>query len=74
MCFNWRTICALLPELRREDVRRGIMICEDCKYAIWDYEEYYGGQQQWFVSDCKKDWPFWLKEDCEDYEEYEPCN
>lgn len=45
--------------------------CEKCKHAVWDYEEYYGGQQRWFVSDCKKDWPFWLKEDCEDYEEWE---
>ena len=44
--------------------------CEKCKHAVWDYEEYYGCQQQWFVSDCKKDWPFWLKEDCEDYEEW----
>ncbi len=30
--------------------------CEECKHAIWDYEEYYGTtQKQWFVERCKKD-------------------
>lgn len=29
--------------------------CEDCKYATWDYEEYYGGKRQYFVDGCKKD-------------------
>lgn len=45
--------------------------CDKCKYAEHDYEEYYGDQQQWFVSDCKKARPFWLEENCEDYEEWE---
>lgn len=30
--------------------------CEDCPYAVWDYETYYGTtQKDWFVSDCKLD-------------------
>lgn len=28
--------------------------CKNCKYAIWDYEEYYGGGKEWFVTDCRK--------------------
>ena len=44
--------------------------CEDCKYAVWDYEEYYGGAKRWFVDDCKK-----CNSDddgeCDDFEEVE---
>ena len=30
-------------------------LCETCKYAEWDYEEYFGGGRQYFVCGCKKD-------------------
>ena len=45
--------------------------CERCKYAIWDYELYYGEvQKDWFVDGCEKDMDepeeghecFWFKE------------
>ena len=37
--------------------------CEECPYAIWDYESYYGTtQREWFVDGCKKDL---LPEECE---------
>lgn len=29
--------------------------CTNCKYATWDYEEYYGGYRQRFVDGCRKD-------------------
>ena len=54
------------------------MICNDCKYAIWDYEEYYGNVRRAFIDGCRKglDDPDAdeYEEDCEGYEEYEPCN
>lgn len=28
--------------------------CEECKYAIWDYYDYFGGAKQYFVYDCEK--------------------
>ena len=29
--------------------------CQTCKYAVWDYETYYGTTaKQWFITDCKK--------------------
>ena len=42
--------------------------CASCKYALWDYEEYYGGKRRYFVDDCK-----WgeTPETCEQYEEDE---
>ena len=42
--------------------------CRSCKYALWDYEEYYGGKRRYFVDDCK-----WNEttETCEQYEEDE---
>lgn len=28
--------------------------CETCRYAHWDYEDYYGtNRKQWFVDDCE---------------------
>lgn len=45
--------------------------CETCKYAEWDYFEYYGTtQKNWFVEDCEKCNDI-DTEDCEDYEERE---
>lgn len=41
--------------------------CRNCKYAIIDYYEYYGGEKQYFVADCKKDMPG--EEECEEFEE-----
>lgn len=42
--------------------------CENCKYALWDYEEYYGTtHREWFVSGCRKG--IELREDCEYYTE-----
>lgn len=29
------------------------MVCYDCKYAIFDYEEYYGGYREKIVVGCK---------------------
>ena len=29
------------------------MDCYDCKYAIFDYEEYYGGYREKIVVGCK---------------------
>ena len=29
--------------------------CLGCKYAIFDYEEYYGGYRERIVVGCKKD-------------------
>ena len=31
--------------------------CKECKYAVWDYEDYYGDGRQYFVTDCRKDLP-----------------
>ena len=47
--------------------------CEKCKYAIWDYEEYYPCVRHYVVSDCKLD-NFVSGEDaeCEDFDEYLP--
>ena len=28
-------------------------LCESCRYAEYDYTEYYGGDRQYFVSGCK---------------------
>ena len=42
--------------------------CENCRYALWDYEEYYGTtHKDWFVSGCRKG--IELREDCEYYTE-----
>lgn len=38
--------------------------CETCKYATWDYCEYYGtNQKQWFVDGCKKNL---IPDECEE--------
>lgn len=52
------------------------MICKDCKYAIWDYEEYYGNVRRAFIDGCAKDLddPDGFTEECEGYEEYESCS
>lgn len=45
------------------------MNCEECKYAEWDYEEYYGTtKKQWFVCGCKADCD---PEDCDEFERRE---
>ena len=42
--------------------------CQTCKYAVWDYETYYGTTaKQWFITDCKKTME--PVDDCEEYEE-----
>lgn len=42
------------------------MDCYDCKYADFDYEEYYGGYKQKIVVGCKapsiEDMPEWCEE------------
>ena len=30
-------------------------LCYYCKYATYDYCEYYGGSREWFVDGCEKD-------------------
>lgn len=46
--------------------------CNTCAWALWDYEEFYGGGKQWFFVDCEKgcDVPM-PGEDCEGYLEHE---
>ena len=52
------------------------MICKDCKYAIWDYEEYYGNVRRAFIDGCANDLddPDRFTEECDGYEEYESCS
>lgn len=46
------------------------MICQRCKFAIWDYEEYYNSpDKQWFVDGCIKDCEEPEGNECEEYEE-----
>ena len=46
-------------------------ICGTCKYAIFDYEEYYGTTaKNWFVTGCKLDRDTEDDEECESYSEY----
>ena len=41
--------------------------CTKCKYAVWEYETYYGTKKkQWFVDGCEKDAD---KDDCDEFEE-----
>lgn len=40
--------------------------CRRCRFAEWDYEEYYGGSKEWFVCGCIKDAE---SEECEEFEE-----
>lgn len=40
--------------------------CYDCEYAVFDYEEYYGGYRQKIVIDCKIGS---IPEECEEEEE-----
>jgi len=45
-------------------------LCQDCKWAVWDYEEYYGGARQWFLERCAHDHDIDpVVTDCEDYAE-----
>lgn len=45
-------------------------LCQVCKWAVWDYEEYYGGARQWFLERCARDHDIDpVVSDCEDYEE-----
>lgn len=45
------------------------MKCDTCKYALWDYEEYYGtNRREYFIAGCKKGMD---GTDCEEYEESE---
>ena len=43
--------------------------CKNCKYAVWDYEEYYPNARVCFVTDCELGND---EEDCQDFEEYLP--
>ena len=43
--------------------------CGDCLYAVWDYEEYYGGSRRWFVVGCRKGLDEPDRNGCEDWEE-----
>ena len=46
-------------------------MCENCKYALYDFEDYYGGGKQYFVCGCKKDLPEPDEDgECESYKEY----
>ena len=43
--------------------------CRDCKYAIKDYEEYYGtNRREYLIAGCEKDMD---GTECEEYEESE---
>ena len=42
--------------------------CRDCKYAIIDCFEYYGGAKQYFAADCEKGMPG--EAECEEFEEF----
>lgn len=42
--------------------------CDDCKYAVHDYAEYYGGARQYFIADCERGGDM-EAEDCEMWEE-----
>ena len=49
-------------------------MCRECRYAAWDYIEYYGGAKQWFLVGCQKDMaPIYDEEEeaweCEEYKE-----
>lgn len=45
------------------------MKCNSCKYAIMDYETYYGTtRKEWFATECTKDMDM-DESDCEEYEE-----
>lgn len=45
--------------------------CKNCKYAEFDYFEYYGtDDKNWFVSDCKLDNVPMNAAECEDFKEY----
>ena len=41
--------------------------CKNCKYAIMDYQEYYGGIKECFVEGCEMDMPG--EEECEEFVE-----
>lgn len=45
--------------------------CGRCRYAVWDYETYYGTTRaDWFVADCSKGLDGENGgEDCEEYAE-----
>lgn len=46
----------------------GIDMCANCRYAVRDYAEYFGGQKCWFVDGCKKDLEPVYDEEQESYE------
>jgi hypothetical protein len=43
--------------------------CSDCAYAIWDYEEYYGGAKDYYFVACARDRE--PEDDCPEYRQYE---
>ena len=43
--------------------------CNRCKYAEFDYEEYYGGYRKYFVCGCLKDLDYFEDNECEEYAE-----
>jgi len=47
--------------------------CENCVYAEWDYNTYYGtSQREYFISGCTNDMGAPENEECEEFEEYVP--
>ena len=38
--------------------------CNECRYAIWDYEEYLGGGRQYFIDGCRLGYS--SKEECDE--------
>lgn len=49
----------------------GMADCQHCKYAIMDYEEYYGTTlKEWFVTGCEK-CRVVDQTDCPEFEEWE---
>ena len=43
-------------------------MCANCRHAVRDYAEYFGGQKYWFVDGCKKDLEPVYDEEQESYE------
>lgn len=39
------------------------MNCNECRYAIWDFEEFIGGGKQYYIEGCKLGYQD--KEECE---------
>ena len=55
--------------MRIEEEKEMRSDCERCKYAEFDYEEYYGGYRKYFVCGCRKDLDYFEDNECEEYSE-----